>query len=188
MNENLTDERFENLMEMFENIPNDINIPKEYAKHEINDVYHNYEFIKIDYSLDCDIPENKEVLEKAIIINLQPDELDGKLEEISKEEIKPPFTYRILPPTKYWVNGKKWEEYYERPIGDFFWLVVQKVTKCDRFDAYISQLKIEQEKEIREYFFSIGWNFELTYYEEHEVINFKFYEIMPEYVINDIII
>ena len=45
MNENLTDERFENLMEMFENIPNDINIPKEYAKHEINDVYHNYEFI-----------------------------------------------------------------------------------------------------------------------------------------------
>lgn len=174
--------RFENLMEMFENIPNNINIPNEFTKREINDVYHNYEFIRIDHSIDYDIPENKETLGKSIILNSNPDELDDKLEEISKEDIKLPFTYRIIPPNKYLVSDKKWEEYYERPIGDFFWLVVQKITKCDSFDAYINQLKIEQENDVRQYFYSIGWNFELTYIEKHEVVNFRFYEIMPEYI------
>lgn len=62
-------------------------------------------------------------------------------------------------------------------------MVVQKITKCDNFDAYITQLKIEQEKEVRDYFYSIGWNFELSYDEKYEILDFKFYERMPEYVI-----
>lgn len=184
MTDNKKNERFENFMELLENIPDNINIPQEYAKHEINDVYHNYEFIKIDHSIDYDLPENKSILEKAIIITLPPDKLDDKLEELSKEDVKPPFTYTLIPPKEYSIGDKKWEEYFERQIGDFFWLIVQKVTKCDNFDAYINQLKIEQELEVRDYFYSIGWNFELSYNKEFEILNLKFYEIMPEDVLD----
>jgi len=183
MSNNKKNERIENLEEMFKNIPDHINIPEEYAGREINDVYHNYEFIKIDYTLDIDIPLNKNTLENAIRLTLSSDELDDKLEEISKADIKSPFSYQIIPPIKYLKSENTWKEYFERPIGDFFWLVVQKITKCDNFDAYITQLKIEQEKEVRDYFYSIGWNFELSYDEKYEILDFKFYEIMPEYVI-----
>jgi len=166
-----------------------LTLNKENDEDDQNEIIHDYIFEYRDLTINRDLEQNKLIIDKSIKLTQK---INKKLNKISQEDVKPPFTYTIpyilennINDTKDIVideleKNPKWEEFFERKIGNFFWSVVEHVTGKDRFDELISELSHDQEIKVREYFYSIGWNFVLFYDEEQNVLEFMFHEIVPD--------
>lgn len=141
-----------------------------------------YGFNIIKQSLKPINEEDKEYLNnKNKIDGYNVDELIDKLIKIANEDVKPNFTYRIVPLIRF-NTLKKWQEFHDSILGEFFWTLADKLTNNAEYDEWLSQITDDMYTKIHEYYLSIGWEFKVRIYEDEKVIEFISYEIVPSEV------